>query len=549
MSSENSKINAGNLLGAIRDLYKTKSSKINDDIFKTAFDEANTNGKGVCTQKLLSQIEDMTGVSIYDFSSQEQDAISATLNAIADDNHYVFDDWEDLNDISDEYLALLQENESVNNMFAQSLNNESINNEADIVDDNGENKTNISDEVENTAQSKTDEENGNYVKKLERKNSYALLVQTEDGYKVQIYTPKGKFVKERDVVNSDWEAFGLENPNKTQENSAVNDNSSSDSEVSNENTDNGNIESDMDSEDTKTENTDKVEGELKRVENDNGYSVLVQDGEEYKVQIYTKDGRLIKERAVTDSDWDVFGVMNPEFEQAVETDVNAKLACLTKDCEQKTIDTIASMQSDYEQATSKEGFFGKTAGKIKNFFNTKYSPENIQDKIIELAQKGDSATQDEIEEVQALVDKYCNKSGGGAEIVSNATAIAGGILGGIGIAAAVAATAPVSIPTIAVGLIGTAGAFLVGGLCKMATKQVEKNTDEIENNEFKGSDMAKDTISGGVIGASAYGIFKSIPAAVKSFGGAIGSGAKTVGDAVVSGGKAILKRLVTHLKP
>ena len=160
--TQTGKIEANSLISILTDLYKQKdSSKVNDETFKTAFDEAKENNGTVSVDILLQQIESDTGIKLEDFSDVEQEAINATLSALSDDSNNIIDDYDDLYDISPEYFDELQEDASL-----EKLNYE-ISNTNGSVD-----ATKI--EVE--------EEQG---KRIEYSKGYAQLVTIDGEQKVQ----------------------------------------------------------------------------------------------------------------------------------------------------------------------------------------------------------------------------------------------------------------------------------------------------------------------------------------------------------------------------
>lgn len=184
--TQTGKIEANSLISILTDLYKQKdSSKVNDETFKTAFDEAKENNETVSVDILLQQIESDTGIKLEDFSDIEQEAINATLNALSDDSNNIIDDYDDLYDISPEYFDELQEGASL-----EKLNYE-ISNTNGSVD---------------ATKIKVEEEQG---KRIEYSKGYAQLVTIDGEQKVQVCLDDGTVLLTRDLTEEDKVNFGL----------------------------------------------------------------------------------------------------------------------------------------------------------------------------------------------------------------------------------------------------------------------------------------------------------------------------------------------------
>ncbi len=184
--TQTGKIEANSLISILTDLYKQKdSSKVNDETFKTAFDEAKENNGTVSVDILLQQIESDTGIKLEDFSDVEQEAINATLSALSDDSNNIIDDYDDLYDISPEYFDELQEDASL-----EKLNYE-------ISNTNG------------SVEAKKIEVKEEQGKRIEYSKGYAQLVTIDGEQKVQVCLDDGTVILTRDLTEEDKVNFGL----------------------------------------------------------------------------------------------------------------------------------------------------------------------------------------------------------------------------------------------------------------------------------------------------------------------------------------------------
>lgn len=195
--SQTGKIEANGLITALTQLYKNKdsSSKVNDESFKTAFDEANQNGEGVSVDKLLEQLKSDTGISIDDFSQDEKNAINKTLEALSDGDDKMFDDYNDLVDISQSYYDNLESSKVLENL------------------DYSVSKTDDKVVVNKTEKENTTSESASEQKRVYKDGSYTKLITVDGKYKVELFTKSGTSVLVRDLVDDDYEAFGITNPN------------------------------------------------------------------------------------------------------------------------------------------------------------------------------------------------------------------------------------------------------------------------------------------------------------------------------------------------
>ena len=464
------KIEANSLISILTDLYKQKdSSKVNEDTFKTAFDEAKENNGTVSVDILLQQIESDTGIKLEDFSDVEQEAINATLSALSDDSNNIIDDYDDLYDISPEYFDELQEGASL-----EKLNYE-ISNTNGSVD---------------ATKIEVKEEQG---KKIDYRKGYAQLVTIDGEQKVQVCLDDGTVLLTRDLTEEDKVNFGLK---EAESETGSDDASGSSGSVSGGDT-------------SETEAAGTTTGE------------------------------------VTDEYLDSDNFLNDGINDGAGT-------AAAKSASSETKARIKDLKSRVTTANAGEGIFGKIGGWIKNIFNTKYSAENINEKIAELEALGDNATEEQWSEVEQMVATYERKSGGAADKTGTVAAAGAGLAAGAAAGAAIGSIIP-SAGTLVGGLIGAAVGGIVGYLAGGAAKATVGAIDNASSEKKDwSSEITEDFTSGGSIGSAAGSLAGGIKAtgAIKAAGAAANSGTKAAA-ASKSTKKGILgsiKEKVVNLK-
>lgn len=468
--TQTGKIEANSLISILTDLYKQKdSSKVNDETFKTAFDEAKENNGTVSVDILLQQIESDTGIKLEDFSDVEQEAINATLSALSDDSNNIIDDYDDLYDISPEYFDELQEDASLEKLnYEISITNGSV----------------------DATKIEVEEEQG---KRIEYSKGYAQLVTIDGEQKVQVCLDDGTVLLTRDLIEEDKVNFGLK---EAESETGSDDASGSSGSVSGGDT-------------SETEAAGTTTGE------------------------------------VTDEYLDSDNFLNDGINDGAGT-------AAAKSASTETKERIKDLKARVTTANAGEGIFGKIGGWIKNTFNTKYSAENINEKIAKLEALGDNATEEQWSEVEQMVATYERKSGGAADKTGTVAAAGAGLAAGAAAGAAIGSVIP-GAGTLVGGLIGAAvggiAGYIAGGAAKVTVGAIDNATSEKQD---WSSEIKEDFTSGGSIGSAAGSLAGGIKAtgAIKAAGAAANSG--TEAAAASAGTKkgilAGIKEKVVNLK-
>ena len=456
--TQTGKIEANSLISILTDLYKQKdSSKVNDETFKTAFDEAKENNGTVSVDILLQQIESDTGIKLEDFSDVEQEAINATLSALSDDSNNIIDDYDDLYDISPEYFDELQEDASL-----EKLNYE-ISNTNGSVD---------------ATKIEVKEEQG---KKIEYRKGYAQLVTIDGEQKVQVCLDDGTVLLTRDLTEEDKVNFGLKE-----------------------------AESETGSKDASKSSGSASSGDASKSQ-----------GSEQSGDTSETEAAGTTTGEVTDEYLDSDNFLNDGINDGAGT-------AAAKSASTETKERIKDLKARVTTANAGEGIFGKIGGWIKNTFNTKYSAENINEKIAELEALGDNATEEQWSEVEQMVATYERKSGGAADKTGTVAAAGAGLAAGAAAGAAIGSVIP-GAGTLIGGLIGAAvggiAGYIAGGAAKVTVGAIDNATSEKQD---WSSEIKEDFASGGSIGSAAGSLAGGIKAtgAIKAAGAAANSGTK-----------------------